>query len=147
MLAEQKSGLHGSTSKYPNSAGHSKGHGTRGGRLVDPSITVVDSSGAAFVVVDVVGPAVVLAEASVVVIAVVGPAVVLAEASLVEVVVGGSAVVLAEASVVSKFASVVIFPTNSVVISPASMVVLAGRPMARANTEKNVREYQLVQKI
>ena len=64
LVQLQQNALQGSTSKYPDSAGQGSGHGTRGGKLVDPSgvapVIVVDASGAA----SVMGASVVVVGAS-----------------------------------------------------------------------------------
>ena len=68
LVQLQQNSLQGSTSKYPDSAGQGSGHGTRGGKLVDPSgvasVIVVDASGAASVIVVVIGASVVVVGAS-----------------------------------------------------------------------------------
>ena len=49
LVQLQQSALQGSISKYPDSAGHGSGHGTRGGKVDDPSWAVDDDSGSALV--------------------------------------------------------------------------------------------------
>ena len=49
LVQLQQSALQGSISKYPDSAGQGSGHGTRGGKVDDPSWDVDDDSGSILV--------------------------------------------------------------------------------------------------